>query len=135
MGCVPKKGQSPHPRKYCQMANSGILSELFVSGILLRLGFYGIYSENVYSMVTIAATDLKNKLGQVIDQARREPVLVQNHGRDVVVILDHAEFSRLRQIEDIYWIARAEGALKSGFLAPEETMAQLQARYESASEG
>jgi prevent-host-death family protein len=80
-------------------------------------------------MVTVAATDLKNKLGQIIDQARREPILVQSHGRDMVVILDHNEFLRLRQLEDLYWIARAEIALKSGFLSPEETMARIQTRY------
>lgn len=49
-------------------------------------------------MIIVAATDLKNKLGQIIDQARREPVLVQSHGRDTVVILDHAEFARLCQL-------------------------------------
>ncbi len=49
-------------------------------------------------MIIVAATDLKNKLGQIIDQARREPVLVQSHGRDTVVILDHVEFARLRQL-------------------------------------
>jgi prevent-host-death family protein len=47
-------------------------------------------------MLAVTATELKNKLGEVIDQARREPVLVQSHGRDVVVIVDHAEFTRLR---------------------------------------
>jgi prevent-host-death family protein len=83
-------------------------------------------------MVTVAATDLKNKLGQIINQAQREPVLVQSHGRDVVVILDHQEFARLRRLEDAYWTARADEALKSGFLAPEESMAYLLARYESA---
>jgi prevent-host-death family protein len=86
-------------------------------------------------MIRVAATDLKNKLGQIIDQARREPVLVQSHGRDTVVIIDHAEFARLRQLEDLYWIARAEAALKSGFLTPEETITRLQARYESTNEG
>ncbi|MCL4858935.1 MAG: type II toxin-antitoxin system prevent-host-death family antitoxin [Caldilineaceae bacterium] len=48
-------------------------------------------------MLTVTATELKNKLGEVIDLARSEPVLVQSHGRDVVVIVDHAEFARLRQ--------------------------------------
>lgn len=38
-------------------------------------------------MQTIAATKLKNKLGEVIDLAQREPVMVQSHGRDIVVIL------------------------------------------------
>ncbi len=80
-------------------------------------------------MQTIAATKLKNKLGEVIDLARREPVMVQNHGRDIVVILDHAEFLRLRQLEDNYWAQRAEEARQSGFLTSEETMARLQARF------
>lgn len=48
-------------------------------------------------MLAVTATELKNKLGEVIDLTRREPVLVQSHGRDVVVIIDHAEFARLRQ--------------------------------------
>lgn len=81
-------------------------------------------------MTVVTATDLKNKIGQIIDQARHEPVLVQSHGRDVVVILDHAEFARLRRLEDSYWAAQADEALKSGFLSPEETMARLKARYE-----
>lgn len=85
-------------------------------------------------MITVAATDLKNKLGQIINQAQREPVLVQSHGRDVVVIVDHEEFSRLRRLEDAYWAERAEEALKSGFLSPEQSMAFLLARYESADE-
>jgi len=85
-------------------------------------------------MVTIAATDLKNKLGQVIDQARREPVLVQSHGRDMVVIVDHNEFARLRQLENLYWIERAEAALKSGFLTPEETLTRLQDRFAASEE-
>lgn len=85
-------------------------------------------------MVTVAATDLKNKLGQIINQAQREPVLVQSHGRDVVVIVDHEEYARLRRLEDAYWAARAEEALKSGFLGPEESMAFLLARYGAADE-
>ncbi len=85
-------------------------------------------------MQTIAATKLKNKLGEVIDLARREPVMVQSHGRDIVVILDHAEFSRLRQLEDSYWAQQAEEAKLSGFLTPEETMARLQTRFQAETE-
>lgn len=85
-------------------------------------------------MHTIAATRLKNKLGEVIDLARREPVMVQSHGRDIVVILDHAEFLRLRRLEDSYWAQRAEEAQLSGFLTPEETMARLQSRFQAEDE-
>jgi prevent-host-death family protein len=52
-------------------------------------------------MITVASTELKNQLGRVIEQAKREPVLVQSYGRDSVVILDCAEYARLRQIEAV----------------------------------
>jgi antitoxin Phd len=88
-------------------------------------------------MVTVGATELKNRLGEFIDKARREPVLVQSHGRDIVVILDHAEFERLRGIEDAYWIERAEQAVRSGFVSAEESMTYLRERlgnYQTGSE-
>lgn len=89
-------------------------------------------------MLTIGATELKNKLGEFIDKARREPVLVQSHGRNIVVILDHAEFERLRRLEDAYWIERAEHAARNGFMGTEETMTYLQERlgnYQTDDEG
>ena len=82
-------------------------------------------------MQTVTATELKNRFGQIIDRACREPILVQSHGRDMVVILDHAEFDRLRRLEDAYRVRRAEEALQSGFLTPEETMAKLQSRLKT----
>jgi prevent-host-death family protein len=54
-----------------------------------------------WMMITVASTELKNQLGRVIEQAKREPVLVQSYGRDSVVILDCAEYARLRQIEAV----------------------------------
>ena len=84
-------------------------------------------------MTTVGATDVKNRFGQIMEQARREPVLVQSHGRDSVVIVDHAEFARLRRLEDAYWEARANEAVKSGFLSPEETMTRLSARLSDGS--
>jgi hypothetical protein len=50
-----------------------------------------------------------------------------------VVILDHAEYNHLRQLEDDYWVARADEALASGVISTEETMVRLQARLESMS--
>ncbi len=80
------------------------------------------------TMTTVGATEVKNRLGQVLEQARKEPVLVQTHGRDSVVILDHAEYQHLRRLEDAYWLVRAEEAAKGGFLSPEETMARISER-------
>jgi hypothetical protein len=44
---------------------------------------------------------------------------------------DPKETDRLRRLEDAYWTARAEEAIKGGFLSPEESMAFLLGRLES----
>jgi antitoxin Phd len=48
-------------------------------------------------MKTIAATDAKNRFGELIDMAQSEPVRVQRHGRDVAVVLSPDEFRRLSE--------------------------------------
>mgnify|MGYP001340693433 FL=1 len=48
-------------------------------------------------MKTIAATDAKNRFGELIDMAQSEPVRVQRQGRDVAVVLSPEEFRRLSE--------------------------------------
>src|SRR5688572_7501839 len=48
-------------------------------------------------MKTIAATDAKNRFGELIDMAQCEPVHVQRQGRDVAVVLSPDEFRRLSE--------------------------------------
>ena len=47
-------------------------------------------------MKKVAATEAKNRLGALIDDAQREPVVIQRQDRDVAVILSMAEFDRIR---------------------------------------
>lgn len=47
-------------------------------------------------MKKIAATEAKNRLGALIDEAQREPIVIQRQERDVAVILSMAEFDRIR---------------------------------------
>lgn len=46
-------------------------------------------------MSTVTATEAKNKFGQMLEMARKEPVRVQKNGRDVAVILSPEEFQAL----------------------------------------
>lgn len=48
-------------------------------------------------MKTIAATDAKNRFGELIDMAQSEPVRVQRQGRDAAVVLSPDEFRRLSE--------------------------------------
>ena len=45
-------------------------------------------------MKTIQATDAKNRFGELLEDAGKEPVLIQKSGRDVAVILSKAEYDR-----------------------------------------
>ncbi len=47
-------------------------------------------------MKRVTATEAKNRLGAVIDDAQREPVVIQRQERDVAVILSMTEFERMR---------------------------------------
>jgi prevent-host-death family protein len=46
-------------------------------------------------MKTISAKDAKNAFGMLLDKARAEPVVVEKHGRAVVVVLSVEEYARL----------------------------------------
>lgn len=47
-------------------------------------------------MKTVAATDAKNRLGALIDDAQREPIVIRRQNRNVAVVLSMSEYQRLR---------------------------------------
>lgn len=47
----------------------------------------------------MSAKDAKNSFGRLIDTARAEPVLIEKHGRGVVVVVAVEEFERLNQCQ------------------------------------
>lgn len=47
-------------------------------------------------MKIMSAKDAKNAFGRLLDTARAEPVIVEKHGRAVVVVLAVEEFERLK---------------------------------------
>ena len=47
-------------------------------------------------MKTVPATEAKNRLGAILDDAQREPVVITRQDRDIAVILSMADYERLR---------------------------------------
>lgn len=47
-------------------------------------------------MKTISAREAKNGFGRLIDTARAEPVLIEKHGRGVVVVVAVEEYERMK---------------------------------------
>nr|WP_245520100.1 type II toxin-antitoxin system prevent-host-death family antitoxin [Rhizobium azibense] len=48
----------------------------------------------------MAARDAKNAFGLLFDTARAEPVMVEKHGRPVVVVMSVEEFERLSRQQE-----------------------------------
>jgi prevent-host-death family protein len=50
-------------------------------------------------MKALSAREAKYNFGRLIDSARTAPVVVEKHGRPVVVVLSVEEYTRLKEIE------------------------------------
>ncbi len=46
-------------------------------------------------MKRVSAKDAKNGFGKLIDTALAEPVIIEKHGRPVIVVLSFEEFQRM----------------------------------------
>ena len=47
-------------------------------------------------MKTVAATEAKNRLGALLDDAQHEPIVIRRQDRDIAVVLSMADYERLR---------------------------------------
>ena len=47
-------------------------------------------------MKTVPATEAKNRLGAILDDAQREPIVIRSQDRDIAVVLSMADYERLR---------------------------------------
>ena len=66
------------------------------------------------------ATEVKNRFGEFMEKAQREPVVVEKTGRSYAVLISFEEFERLRALEDAHWAALAKQAEAGGYASPDE---------------
>lgn len=50
-------------------------------------------------MKSVSAREAKHHFGKLLDTARAEPVVVEKHGRQVVVVVAVEEFERLQALD------------------------------------
>jgi prevent-host-death family protein len=60
----------------------------------------------------VQATELKTRLGQYLEAAIKEPVVIERSGRNTAVIISIDEYNRFLALEDYYWGMRAIEAEK-----------------------
>ena len=47
-------------------------------------------------MKSVPATEAKNRLGAILYEAQREPIVIRRQDRDIAVVLSMADYERLR---------------------------------------
>ena len=67
-------------------------------------------------MRTESATDAKNKFGEVMDAALREPVVIQRSGRNAVVMMAYEDYEALLAQVDGQWGLGATKSKEEGFI-------------------
>lgn len=77
-------------------------------------------------MKTLGASEAKNRFGELLDLARREPIQITKKGRNVAVVLSIEEFERLSELEDELLALKAEQAQQEGFIGMSESEALLE---------
>lgn len=68
-------------------------------------------------MRTFSASDAKNRFGELLDAAQREPVRIEKHGRGTAVMVSEAEYAQMAlQIAEIerFKIAKGLADLEAG---------------------
>ncbi len=79
-------------------------------------------------MKTISAADAKNRFGEFLDAAQREPVVVTKNNRPVGV------FFSMQDIEDTVWGELARKAHAEGYLSSEDSEATLKKIVDAATQ-
>lgn len=83
-------------------------------------------------MLHLAASEVKQRLGQYMESALSEPIVIEKSGRPAVVMLSIAEYDRLQAMDDAYWGERAKQAIEGGLAGTDETMRRLQERIDAS---
>jgi antitoxin Phd len=73
----------------------------------------------------VTATELKSRLGQYLDIAETDPVIVKKSGRVKSVLISNATYEKLLAYEDAYWASKAKIAESEGYLGNEGSEALL----------
>lgn len=72
-------------------------------------------------MNIINSREAQNHFGDLINQAIKQPVAIQKHGKPCVVLISHNEYEKFLEFEDLYWELKCKESSANGFLSVEES--------------
>ena len=73
------------------------------------------------TQTSFTAKEAKNNFGRLLDEARISPVIIKKNNRDFAVVISTEEYKRFEEMEDSYWVSKAERAKKEGFVGAKKS--------------
>jgi prevent-host-death family protein len=90
------------------------------------------------TLTTFSARDAKTRFGEVLDEALGRPIGITRHDRLTAYVVSKRDFdalvSKVRDLEDQLWLAKADSARKEGFASDEDVRAFLSANRNPSNE-
>lgn len=84
-------------------------------------------------MLHISSSEFKKQMGAYLASATEQPLQIQKAGRPVAIVLSPAEYAHLQELDDQYWIARAQAAESDGeWIDHEQAMQHIATRLREA---
>ena len=68
------------------------------------------------------AKEAKNNFGRLLDEARVSPVTIKKNNRDFAVVISAEEYKRFEEMENSYWISKADSSKKEGFVGRKKSL-------------
>ncbi len=75
-------------------------------------------------MLKVNEHDIAEELDQYLNEALRQPVVIEKAGQEALVVLSMVEYERLQEAEDEYWLEGARRANVEGYLDHEREVRQ-----------
>ncbi len=79
-------------------------------------------------MKALNAKQAQIEFQSLLNTVQQEPILIQQRGKPVAVVISLAGFEQLQALEDSYWIVQAQQALQEGLIgtpASEQLLKEL----------
>lgn len=89
-------------------------------------------------MKTITANELKQSTGRAMDQAQRQPVIVEKYGRPHAVILSHEDYQDYERLKYAALRAGIRHGIESGdagLFDPDALVAEIERDLKSSAKG
>ena len=65
-------------------------------------------------MMNVSSNEFKKQMGSYLSSMQDGPIQIERSGKPVAIVLSPSEYAYLQELEEQYWVARADAATSSG---------------------